>query len=275
MQLQPAANVAPADVDNLRATVEGHARAVHAGTRCCCRPLWRPLHLRLDGCTLLMDHVRLALTETCEVAPAPPEELVDAGWFWPWPQPAAPGPALRLTAPHAAQEWLLCAANERQRDAWLTALRTAIELSHGPGSPYHEWALGAALGAGSFGAVRVATHRTSGRRAVCKLVAHTHGPHVREAVLREIAVLRRVGATLPGVAAFVSLVASYDYRGDLLLMLTPSAALPLDPSQTCRAEQSRADQSSLLLSALSLVRQLTRSPPTPAGAGCAAATCSS
>ena len=39
----------------------------------------------------------------------------EAGWFWLWPQPAVLGPALRLTAPHAAQEWLLC---------------TAIELSH-------------------------------------------------------------------------------------------------------------------------------------------------
>ena len=93
--------MAPADVDNLRATVEGHrgAAADRSGAR----------SLRLDGCTLLV------LTESCQVAPAPPEELVEAGWFWLWPQSAALGPALRLTAPHAAQEWLLC---------------TAIELSH-------------------------------------------------------------------------------------------------------------------------------------------------
>ena len=141
----------------------------------------------------------MQLTPAFDASAAQADELRDPHWFWPWPQPAPPGPAVRLKSPE--QEWLLCATSERQRDGWLCALQDAVALSHGPGTPAHDWSFGARLGEGSFGAVRSATHRRDGRRAAVKVVAGTHGEATRAAVLREIALMRRLRAELPPGAA--------------------------------------------------------------------------
>ena len=112
---------------SLEATVQATGRAVHARGCCagCCSPLWRPLHLRLAGTTLQIDQAQLPLNEGCNVTPVPTEQLIDPSWLWPWPQPAPPGPAIRLLVP-PRQEWLLCAATETERNAWLVALEDAI-----------------------------------------------------------------------------------------------------------------------------------------------------
>ena len=203
--------------------VEASGRALHGGsyTSCarCCRPLWGRLHLRLEETRLQIDEERLQLTPAFEVSAASVDELVDPSWCWPWPQPAPPGPAVRLKSPE--HEWLLCATSEQERDAWQSALQDAVALSHGPGTPHFDWSMGPALGAGSFGAVRAATHRREKRRAAVKVVAGSHGEATRAAVQREIALMRRLRRELPPGAAVLQLLEAYDCRGDLTLVVAP------------------------------------------------------
>ena len=139
-----------------------------------CVDPWRPLRVRLEAQKLLIDNLpALELTPHCEVEAVSPERLAsyDYAWLWPWPPPPPPGPAVELSVP-PNRRWALCMSNEAERDALLHALRDAIDVSHGPGSPFVDWKFGATLGQGSFGTVRTATRRAgNGETAAVKIMS--------------------------------------------------------------------------------------------------------
>ena len=116
----------------------------------CCDP-WRRLRLVIDGERLQRSSGREGLQlggQTLELTPEATARAVSAEslapydwlWLWPWPPPAPPGPAVELSVPSALgsgpRRFALCAPTEEERAKLLRRLRDAVDMSHGPASPY-------------------------------------------------------------------------------------------------------------------------------------------
>ena len=135
-----------------------------------------------------------------------------------------PVPSLALRG--YAQQWTLGFSSAAERDCWRERLLDAIDLSHGEGSPYHDWSLGATLGSGSFATVRVATHRASGRRCACKVLSRSFVMSQGDAAAafaREVSVMHHVAGALPKGAGVVRLLEEREYGDELLLFMSPLA----------------------------------------------------
>ena len=190
----------------------------------CCDP-WRRMRLTIHGEKLSLDGKELPLTPAAEAHALAAGELVpyDWLWLWPWPAPAPPGPAVELRVP--PHRFAMCAPSEAERDLLLHRLRDAIDLSHGPSSPYAEWSFGAVLGQGTFGTVRAVTHRASGEQCAVKVLSRRGLEslcNATRALAREKAIMVRLQAQLGH--AHVPLVQLRQYRewsDDVLVFLTP------------------------------------------------------
>jgi hypothetical protein len=193
-----------------------------------CVDPWRPLRVRLEAQKLLIDNLpALELTPHCEVEAVSPERLAsyDYAWLWPWPPPPPPGPAVELSVP-PNRRWALCMSSEAERDALLHALRDAIDVSHGPGSPFVDWKFGATLGQGSFGTVRTATRRAgNGETAAVKIMSLSALDRVcdaRKLVERERRILLKLTRALPERAPLIRLVETCTYGPHLYFFLSPA-----------------------------------------------------
>ena len=217
-----------------------------------CIDPWRRIKLRIEGTRCHIDQLVIEITPSTEVQTVGPEVLAayDFAWMWPWPPPPPPGLAVELSVPPHGR-WALCSATEVERGQMLAALRDAIDLSHGAGSPFETWALGETLGVGTFGTVRAAQLRATGELAAAKVLslsALDRQCDARKAVEREKRMMTRLAQMLPLRAPLVRLIETHAYGdslyfflsprcdGDLLTLLTKGAftevSLLLPPDQT-------------------------------------------
>ncbi|KAL1511792.1 hypothetical protein AB1Y20_005078 [Prymnesium parvum] len=179
------------------------ARPLHT-RRCCCLPApWRRLCLQVDGTKVYCGHQLLRLTPTSSAAPlSPPEALAAAGLplLSPPPPPAKPLLLLRIA--------------------------DGVQLAHGAGSPYSEWAFGAELGQGTFGVCRAVEHRRTRRRCACKVISRSflekHAP-AKGALERELRIMRRLDALLAREAT-LQLVESAEFGDHTYLFLAPECS---------------------------------------------------
>ena len=172
--------------------------------------------------------MELQLTPSAEVEVVGAAALVayDWAWLWPWPPPPPPGLAieLRVQVGAVACKWALCVSTEVERGQLVAALRDAIDLSHGAGSPFETWAFGETLGAGTFGTVRAATKRATGERAAVKVLslsALDRQCDAKKAIERERALMTRLGQLLPERAPLVRLLEFSTYGDALYFFLAP------------------------------------------------------
>ena len=190
----------------------------------CCDP-WRRMRLTIHGEKLSLDGKELPLTPAAEAHALAAGELepYDWLWLWPWPAPAPPGPAVELRVP--PQRFAMCAPSEAERDLLLHRLRDAIDLSHGPSSPYAEWSFGAVLGQGTFGTVRAVTHRASGEQCAVKVLSRRGLEslcNATRALAREKAIMVRLQAQLGHAhAPLIQLRQSREWSDDVFIFLTP------------------------------------------------------
>ena len=192
----------------------------------CCDP-WRRLRLVIDGEKMQLDGQTLAVTPAAEARAVSAESLRPYNWlwFWPWPAPSPPGPAVELTVP--PRRFALCAPTEEERARLLQRLRDAIDLSHGPASPYAEWAFGEVLGEGTFGTVRAVTHRASGGECAVKIMSRSSLDRQCDAKLalaREQAIMLKLQAQLGAAsdhAPLLQLRQLVEFHDSIMFFITP------------------------------------------------------
>eukprot|EP00850_Spirogloea_muscicola_P014691 SM000107S14057 [mRNA] locus=s107:225408:232456:+ [translate_table: standard] len=87
-----------------------------------------------------------------------------------------------------------------RRESWSDAAAADLVLPAGTRLLAQHFSLGDELGRGKFGIVREATSHLNGRRYACKTLdkGELATPRDRQAVLREVAILRRAGGAAPG-----------------------------------------------------------------------------
>ena len=181
--------------------------------------------LRIEGNRLHVDAAMLDITPSAEVEAIGADALAayDWAWLWPWPPPSPPGLAVELRVPPHGR-WALCVATEVERGQLVAALRDAIDLSHGAGSPFETWAFGETLGAGTFGTVREAVRRATGERAAVKVLslsALERQCDARKAIERERQLMTKLGNLLPERAPLVRLLEFHTYGDALYFFLAP------------------------------------------------------
>eukprot|EP00850_Spirogloea_muscicola_P020129 SM000208S06299 [mRNA] locus=s208:17325:20099:+ [translate_table: standard] len=110
------------------------------------------------------------------------------------PSPPPPPPSSLLPP------WKLPFKKRPRRESWSDAAAADLVLPAGTPLLAQHFTLGDELGRGKFGIVREATSHLNGRRYACKTLdkGELGTPRERQAVLREVAILRRAGGAAPG-----------------------------------------------------------------------------